>query len=103
MTFAPADFLWALESLARLHRVPIDPTLAAQQFPPPYAHEALLRAGANMGLRFHPASVDAAGVDRLAFPCLAFTRAAVPRADDHASPAILVAVEAGRLLYFTRE
>jgi subfamily B ATP-binding cassette protein HlyB/CyaB len=101
MTFAPADFLWALESLARLHRVPIDPTLAAQQFPPPYAHEALLRAGANMGLRFHPASVDAAGVDRLAFPCLAFTRAAVPRADDHASPAILVAVEAGRLLYFT--
>ena len=75
MTLAPADFLWALESLARLHRVPVDATLARAAVSAAVRARDALRAGASLGLRFHPVTVDAASVDRLAFPCLAFTRA----------------------------
>ena len=101
MTLGAADFLWTLESLARLHRVPIDATLLAQQFPPPYVQETLVRAGESLGLHLHRASVDAASAERVAFPCLAFLRADPAHGDRRASPAILVAVENGRLLYFT--
>jgi subfamily B ATP-binding cassette protein HlyB/CyaB len=96
MTLAPADFLWTIESLARLHRVPVDATLLAQQFPPPHAHETIVRAGASLGLRFRAVSVDASSVERLAFPCLARLRA-----EGKLALAIVVAVEAGRLLYFS--
>ena len=99
-TLAPADFVWALESVARLHRLPVDAALLAQQFPPPYERDALVRAGASTGLAFHGVALEAAGIERISFPCLAFVRPAVPRADGRVAPAILVAVENGRLLYF---
>jgi len=101
MTLAPADFLWTLESLARLHRVPVDVTLLAQQFPPPHVHETLVRAGDNLGLRMHRVAVDATNAEPIAFPCLAFLRADPAHEGARAAPAILVAVEGGRLLYFT--
>jgi subfamily B ATP-binding cassette protein HlyB/CyaB len=100
MTLAAADLLWALESLARLHRVPFDGALLAQQFPPPYARETIARAGGMLGLRFHPVAVDAASAERLSFPCLAFTRAASTEGADAAAPAIVVAIDGGRVLYF---
>src|SRR5262245_47992487 len=101
MTLAPADFLWTLESLARLHRVPVDATLLAQQFPPPHVHETLVRAVENLGLRMQRVAVDPTKAERIAFPCLAFLRADPAYEDGRALPAILVAVEGGRLLYFT--
>ena len=101
MTLAPADLLWALESLARLHRLPFDAALLAQQFPPPYAREAIARAGGAFGLRFHPVTVDAASAGRLSFPCVAFAHAAKGAdAAAAAAPAIIVAVDGDRVLYF---
>ena len=37
-------FVWALESLCRLHRVPFDAELVLKQFPPPYDLPTLLQA-----------------------------------------------------------
>jgi subfamily B ATP-binding cassette protein HlyB/CyaB len=99
MTLAPADFLWTLESLARLQRLPFDPRLVTQQFPPPYSPDALVRAGASLGLQLHRIAVEGAGVSRLAFPCVAFLKATAGE-ETPARPAVLIAVDADRLLYF---
>jgi len=99
VTLAPAEFLWALESLARLHRLPFDATLLAQQFPPPYPPETLVRAAASFGLRMSRVPVDGA-LERRAFPCLAFVKPTEAGETAPARPAILVDADAERLLYF---
>jgi subfamily B ATP-binding cassette protein HlyB/CyaB len=99
VTLAPAEFLWALESLARLHRLPFDATLLAQQFPPPYSPETLVAAGASFGVRMIRVPLDEA-IKRRAFPCLAFVRPADGAAPGPARPAVLFDVDADRLLYF---
>ena len=96
-TFEPSDFLWALESLARLHRLPVDAKLLAQQFPPPYSRDTFVHSAAGLGLRLDRVALDRAALDRLAFPCLAFAKAS---GDGNSRPAILIALDAGRVLYF---
>ncbi len=96
---APADFLWALESLARLHRLPFDSALLAQQFPPPYTPETLVGAAASFGVRMSRVPVDGA-LERRGFPCLAFVKPGDEAQPAPARPAILVDADDERLLYF---
>jgi subfamily B ATP-binding cassette protein HlyB/CyaB len=91
------ELLWALESLARLHRLPVDAALLAQQFPPPHSRAMLAGAAAALGLRLERIATAAAGLDGPASPCLAFTK---PAADAPPRAAILVAAGADRLLLF---
>src|SRR5882724_4172702 len=44
------EFVWVLGSLCQLHRVPFDPAVLLQQFPPPYDRTALF--GAAKALEF---------------------------------------------------
>jgi subfamily B ATP-binding cassette protein HlyB/CyaB len=99
VTLAPAEFLWALESLARLHRLPFDATLLAQQFPPPYSSDTLVGAAASFGVRMSRVPLDGA-IERRAFPCLAFLKPTEGSEPAAARPAILVDADAERLLYF---
>jgi subfamily B ATP-binding cassette protein HlyB/CyaB len=99
VTLAPAEFLWALESLARLHRLPFDASLLAQQFPPPYSPDTLVGAAASFGVRMSRVPLDGA-IERRAFPCLAFVKPTEGSEPAPARPAILVDADAERLVYF---
>src|SRR5688500_9102884 len=93
-------FVWALESLCRLHRVPFDAGLVLKQFPPPYDLPTLLRAAQACGLKAGLAGAQGDALERLPLPCLGFVRA-VESANDPApsTPALLVRADRERLLY----
>jgi len=42
--FPREDVVWLLGSLSQLHRIPFDPALILQQFPPPYSLVTLIEA-----------------------------------------------------------
>ena len=66
-----ADLVWALGSIAGLHRKPFDAQLLLQQFPPPYSVASLISAAQALGFdaRFGPDKLDR--VNRADLPCLA--------------------------------
>ena len=93
-------FVWALESLCRLHRVPFDAELVLKQFPPPYDMPTLLRAAQACGLKAGLTGAQGDMLERLPLPCLGFVRS-VDSANDPApsTPALLVRADRERLLY----
>ena len=93
-------FVWALDSLCRLHRVPFDAGLVLKQFPPPYDLPTLLRAAQACGLKAGLAGTQGDALERLPLPCLGFVRS-VDSANDPAPPtlALLVRADRERLLY----
>jgi subfamily B ATP-binding cassette protein HlyB/CyaB len=116
-----ADFVWALGSIAGLHRKPFDAQLLLQQFPPPYSVAALISAAQALGFdtRFGPEKLDQ--VKRADLPCLAVLIAepdpsALPGAQpetqaqpapDAATPTkgevvLLTALDADRVQFFSR-
>ncbi len=108
------DLLWLLGSLCQIGRVPFDPDLIAQEFPPPHStatlHEAARALGFRTGERriaaadlpglafgsgITPASRASAFTETLArFPCIAFL---------HAAPAAEPAPPAPMQLHVVRE
>jgi subfamily B ATP-binding cassette protein HlyB/CyaB len=44
-------FVWGLQGICHLHRIPFAPDLALQQFPPPYSLLSLQRAAQALGLK----------------------------------------------------
>ncbi len=90
-----ADFAWLLGSLCQTQRIPWDPTLALQQFAPPYSVATLREAGSQFGFRFGQAQMRTLDWEHAAFPLIAF------RADDDSlRPALIAKVGDGRVLYF---
>jgi subfamily B ATP-binding cassette protein HlyB/CyaB len=73
------DLLWLLGSLCSLYRIPFDPKLIEQEFPPPHdlntLHEAARRLGFKTGVSIQPADWQ-----KLPLPAIAFLRA-VPEAE----------------------
>ncbi len=76
-----ADLVWALSGLCASHRIPFEPRLFLQQFPPPFTIATLERAGRAFGLKLcaqeHAAPLRGAG-----YPLLAIARggdATLPR------------------------
>src|SRR6266705_1101398 len=67
-------FKWILGSLCQLHRVPFDPVLLAQQFPPPYDRAALLAAAKALGFKIGERTVGAKELIALPLPCVAFLK-----------------------------
>src|SRR6266702_3049200 len=67
-------FEWILGSLCQLHRVPFDPALLAQQFPPPYDRAALLAAAKALDFRVGERTVGAKDLIALPLPCVAFLK-----------------------------
>ncbi|MES2237556.1 MAG: peptidase domain-containing ABC transporter [Pseudomonadota bacterium] len=51
MRFHPNVFLWAVGSVCQVHRIPFDPHLVRQGFPPPHNVESLREALTAAGLR----------------------------------------------------
>jgi len=108
-------FAWVIGSLCQLHRVPFDPALLLQQFPPPYDRTALLSAAKALDFKVGERNVSADDLLALPLPCLAFlapgerAAAAEPAAEDPAAraesalaptPALIVKAGEQGLLYF---
>lgn len=94
--------LWLLGSLCNIYRVPFDPKLVEQAFPPPYnlatLHEAARSLGFKTGVSAHPADWA-----RLPLPAMAFLRAApedeaLPEAPG--IPVLILKTDGHKLLYF---
>ena len=68
------DFVWILGSLCQIHRMPFDPALLLQQFPPPYDRTAVLNAVKALDLKAGERTTGARELMALPLPCLAFLR-----------------------------
>ncbi|MDP1633056.1 MAG: ABC transporter transmembrane domain-containing protein, partial [Gallionellaceae bacterium] len=115
MHYSIQDLLWVIGSLSKVFRIPFDPQLILQQFPPPYSRTALLNILQKLDFKVGAMELDSesiAALERLPFPAVAFLRAA-GQADNTAqvderevlqtktlSPVLLVKADAGRVLYF---
>jgi len=96
------EVLWLLGSLCSLYRIPFDPKLVEQEFPPPYSlatfHEAARALGFKTGHSAHPADWQ-----KLPLPAIAFLRAMPETTSDEAIPTIPVLIlktDGHKLLYF---
>ena len=93
-----APFFWTVGSLCQLLRIPFDPQLAAQAFPPPYDTVNLQRLLGDLGIHCGLRKVRAAAMAKLPLPVVAFRRVVQPEevlevpvpVVHEASPAVLV-------------
>ena len=121
---------WTLGSICQINRVPFDPALLSQHFPPPYTLETLLHALQAYGFKAEAKPVASSDLAHLVFPCVALVRApevssepmvedvivepspinalpdALPEVQEPATPiptqtlALLIKADAERILYF---
>jgi len=107
MQFHQDVFLWAVDSVCQLHRIPFDPRLTRQGFPPPHNIESLCEALTAMGLRNTAASCALADlvITPPSGPCLLVVAAnAENHAETHdknqdaASFALLLRIDSERIL-----
>lgn len=96
------EVLWLLGSLCGLYRLPFDPKLVEQEFPPPYSlttfHEAAHALGFKTGNCTHPADWQ-----KLPLPAIAFLRAIPEATSDEAVstlPVLILKTDGHKLLYF---
>ena len=93
------EVLWLLGSLCSLYRVPFDPKLVEQDFPPPHSlatfHEAARALGFKTGHSHHPAEWQ-----KLPLPAIAFLRAIPETTADETLPVLILKTDGHKLLYF---
>ena len=71
MLFATRTFVWGLQGMCNLQRIPIAPNLVLQQVPPPYNLDSLQQAAQALGLKTGVKRVPAAHLADVSLPCLA--------------------------------
>jgi len=77
MHYSRQDMLWLIGSLSRVFRLPFDPQLVSQQFPPPYSRTSLLNALQALDFKVGEMELDEEGIatlERIPFPVVAFLR-----------------------------
>jgi subfamily B ATP-binding cassette protein HlyB/CyaB len=77
MHYTVQDLLWLIGSLSRIFRIPFDPQLIRQQFPPPYSRTSLLNALQALEFKVGERNLDAktlASLEHIPFPAVAFLR-----------------------------
>ena len=71
LTFGTDTFLWGLQGMCHLQRIPFAAPLVLQQIPPPYDFAAMQLAAQSLGLK---AGIRQAGITELRglpLPCIA--------------------------------
>ena len=87
-------FLWLLGSLCQLHRVPFDPKLILQRFPPPFSVATLCEAAEALGFRLRQQQAGARGLRAYNLPAVALARGA------QRMPALVLKTDGERVLLF---
>src|SRR5690349_3140618 len=100
----PETYMWGLQGICQLHRIPFSAALVSQQFPPPYSVRSLHRAASALGLKSGLRSVRAATLSGLPPPFIAVFAPEERRPDEaRQAPVRLVIVtkcDAGNISYF---
>ncbi len=95
--------LWLLGSLSSLYRLPFDPQLVEQQFPPPYTratfHEAARALGFKTGHSSFPADWQKLPLPAVAF-LIADPETGPPGEEASAIPVLILKTDGQKLLYF---
>ncbi|MDH4235346.1 MAG: peptidase domain-containing ABC transporter, partial [Gallionella sp.] len=102
-------FIWALRCACQVHHVPFSAEMVLRQFPPPYNSATLQHAMHELGFKGRWRKVQDADLEHLVFPCFAAMnppteqeskeQGAVEGETPHGL-ALLVKVEAGKVLFF---
>jgi len=71
LLLAAETYLWGLQCICRLHRVPFAANLVAQQFPPPYDLLSLQQAATALGLKSGLRNTAVAELPELPTPFIA--------------------------------
>lgn len=77
MHYTGQNMLWLIGSLSRIFRIPFDPQLIRQQFPPPYTRTSLMAALQALEFKVGEMELDGEGIatlERIPFPVVAFVR-----------------------------
>lgn len=77
MHYSGQDMLWLIGSLSRIFRIPFDPQLIRQQFPPPYSRTSFLNALQALEFKVGERNLDSktlASLEHIPFPAVAFLR-----------------------------
>jgi subfamily B ATP-binding cassette protein HlyB/CyaB len=91
--------LWLLGSLCGLNRIPFDPKLVLQNFPPPHTEATLFEAARRLGFRLGSARLDMHLLRKLPAACIAFIKPG-DGSSQAARMALLLRSDDERLLYF---
>lgn len=87
LQMATETFLWGLQGMCHLQRIPFAANLVLQQVPPPYGLESMQLAAQSLGLKAGVRQAGIAELGGLPLPCLAVLRPAVPQASPAANDA----------------
>ena len=104
-TLAAETFIWGLQGICQLHRIPFAPKVVLQQFPPPYNLLSLQRAASALGLKSGLRNIQAPELGELPTPFIAAIKPAVTSdaSDPDVQPhglAIVVKCDAANVTYF---
>jgi len=103
------EVLWSLGSFCQINRIPFDPGLVLQNFPPPYTVTTLLHALKALGFEAELRAISEQALQRSVFPCIAVLKPNPPNAttgaESDAEPpdralALIVKADAERILFF---
>ena len=83
--------VWALGSLCALQRMPFDPRLLQQQFPPPYTLETLFHAARALGFKIRAKRRKVDALAQVPLPCLALVD--LPGGEDETSRTLVLIAE----------
>jgi subfamily B ATP-binding cassette protein HlyB/CyaB len=89
-----SDFLWLIGSLCQVSRIPFDPKLLQQRFPPPHSGAQFIEAAGAFGFKAGEHAPKPGGLEDVRFPCVGMLKGDAPR------PALLMKGDGERLLYF---
>ena len=83
----PQDMVWTLGSLCQLNKIPFDPALVTQQFPPPHSEATFNEAAAALGFKVGRCDTARRKLADLTFPFVAFLRESATSNNTNATPA----------------
>jgi len=92
-------FLWLLGSLCQIHRVPFDPKLILQRFPPPFNVGTLCEAAEALGFRLRQQQASARGLRAYDLPGIALASRGAA-AGSGQMPALVLKTDGERVLLF---
>jgi subfamily B ATP-binding cassette protein HlyB/CyaB len=114
LMLAAETYVWGLQGICQLHRIPFSANLVLQQFPPPYDPLSLQRAATALGLKCGLRDATVAELAELPVPFIAVLKSAVPAKvpedgatapEPASSPpcglAIVIKCQGGQIAYFT--
>ncbi len=95
------QFVWLLGAACQLHRIPFDPQLVLQQFPPPHTFAAARQALDELGFRSGLTETPLDDFASLTFPCFALTQIEDEAETDTSALVLLLKAgdDADRILY----